>query len=79
MYIIRAAIMYPNRETIEAQSYRQIASFATKIGFIGGGVEGFTTSTGDFVLPELAAKIAMESGQLDSYRDYLTPEDLWPI
>lgn len=78
MIITRAAIMFSNGEILEGHNYGDISSMANKISFSGDKIRGFTTSTGEFVLPQEAAKIAVEAGQINSQLDVLAPEDLWP-
>ncbi len=78
MIITRAAILFPNGETVEGHSYSNISSMAHKLGFSGEFLTGFTTSAGDFVLPTDAAEIALLAGQISTPVDELAPEDLWP-
>lgn len=78
MFIIKAAIMFSNGEVLEGRNYSDIVSLASKIGVNGERINGFLTSSGDFVLPEEAAKIAFSSGQLRESTEGLAPEDLWP-
>lgn len=77
MYIVRAAIMYSNG-VVEGRAYGHIESLARKLGFTGDKVEGFLTTSGEFVLPQEAAKIAFDSGQIKEAKDTLTPDQLWP-
>lgn len=78
MMITRAAIMYPNGEIFEGHDYVKIASLANKLNFSGDRIEGFITSSGEFVLPNDAAVIATEAGQLQDRIDELSPDVLWP-
>lgn len=78
MIITKAAIMYANGEILEGHNYVNIFSLARKLGMNGEYIEGFMTSSDEFVLPGKAAAIAVESGQLPSVLGKLTPEQLWP-
>ena len=78
MVITRAAIMYANGEVLEGRNYGEIASLGSKLGLCGEKILGFLTNSEQFVLPEEAAKIAIESKQISSVEDTLSPEDLWP-
>lgn len=78
MLISRAAIMYHNGEIIEGLDYGAIARIAQKLGWSGERIEGFVTSTGEFVLPDEAAEIAKQANQVINVRGKLSPEDLWP-
>lgn len=79
MVITKAAIMYSNDEVVEGKDYSHIALLARKLGITDEKYRGFMTSSGEFVLPSDAARIAVESCQLRSaIIDELSPEDLWP-
>lgn len=78
MVIIRAAIMFQNGEIVEGQDYGRIATLANRLSFSGDKVHGFMTSTGEFVLPEEAATIALNAKQISGTVDQLTPDMLWP-
>lgn len=78
MVITRAAIMYANGEVLEGRNYGEIASLGSKLGLCGEKILGFLTNSEQFVLPEEAAEIAIESKQISSVEDTLSPEDLWP-
>lgn len=78
MVIIKAAIMFDNGEVVEGQDYSRITTLAHKLSFKGDKVHGFMTSTGEFVLPDEAAKIALEAKQITAEVDQLTPDMLWP-
>lgn len=77
MLITRAAIMFSDGEILEGYDYGKINSLSNRLGVQGDKVYGFVTSSDDFVLPDEAAKIAVEAGQLDKKVDNLRPEDLW--
>ena len=77
MVIVRAAIMFQNGDIIEGRDYGHISSLANKLSLSGERVNGFTTSSGDFVLPEEAVEIAINAGQITDRVDELTPEMLW--
>lgn len=79
MYITHAAIMFKNGDIIEGHNYSQISSLASRLGFSGDKIRGFLTSTGEFVLPDEALTIALESHQVSNITETLTPEDLWPV
>lgn len=79
MYIIHAAIMYSNGEVLEGRDYHSITTLAQKIGFPKEHIHGFMCSDGEFVLPQDAALIATNSGQLNRQVEELTPDDLWPV
>lgn len=79
MFIIHAAIMFSNGEIVEGSEYHSIGLLARKIGFLGEHINGFVTNTGEFVLPQEAVSIALQSGQIKASVDLLTPEDLWPM
>lgn len=79
MVITKAAIMYSNGEVIEGRDYGYITSLANRLSLSGEKIEGFVTSSGDFVLPGEAAHIAVKSGQVQSVIGELTPEDLWTV
>lgn len=78
MVITRAAIMFQNGETVEGHDYGAIATLANKLSFSGEKINGFVTSTGEFVLPEEAATIALKAKQIAGKVDRLTPDMLWP-
>lgn len=78
MLITRAAIMFSNGEVLEGHDYGAIATIANKLSLSGEKIYGYVTSSGDFVLPDEAAAIAVKSGQLLELVKNLTPEDLWP-
>lgn len=78
MVITRAAIMYANGEVLGGRNYGEIASLGSRLGLYGEKILGFLTNSDRFVLPEEAAEIAIESKQIDSVEDTLSPEDLWP-
>lgn len=77
MLITRAAIMFVDGETVEGHSYSQITAMANKLGFSGERINGFVTSSGEFVLPSEAANIALVAGQIPTPVVELTPEDIW--
>jgi len=76
MFITKAAIMYSNGEVVEGHDYSRIDLTARKLGFFGDKIEGFITSSGEFVLPTEAAEIASQSGQVSNIAK-LAPEHLW--
>ena len=78
MVITRAAIMYANGEVLGGRNYGEIASLGSRLGLYGEKSLGFLTNSDRFVLPEEAAEIAIESKQINSVEDTLSPEDLWP-
>jgi hypothetical protein len=78
MYITRAAIMYSNGEIFEGRDYHKINQLARKFGCQGEHINGFTSSTGQFLLPNEAAVIAAIAGQVKSRIEELAPDDLWP-
>lgn len=78
-YIIHAAIMYSNGEVLEGRDYHSITILAQKIGFPKERIYGFINSSGDFVLPQEAAIIAVNAGQINRHLKDLTPDDLWPV
>lgn len=78
MVIIKAAIMFQNGEIVEGHSYSEISTLASKLSFSGEKIYGFVTSSGEFVLPEEAVSIALESKQISAEVDKLTPDMLWP-
>lgn len=77
MLITRAAIMFQDGEVFEGRSYNSVIAIANKLGFTGDKIHGFVTSSGAFVLPEDAVKIAREANQISADKDSLEPEDLW--
>lgn len=77
MVIIKAAIMFENGEIVEGHNYGSISSLAQKLSLRGERVHGFMTSSGEFVLPNEAAEIALNSGQIAERVDALAPEMLW--
>jgi hypothetical protein len=77
MVIIKAAIMFENGETVEGHDYGHISSLAQKLSLRGERVLGFMTSSGEFVLPDEAVEIALNSGQIAERVDALIPEMLW--
>lgn len=77
MFITKAAIMFSNGEILEGRDYGYIGRIARKLGFSGERIEGFLTSSGEFVLPHEAAAIAMNSGQVKEEIITLTPDHLW--
>lgn len=77
MYITKAAIMYSNGEVLEGHDYGQMIYFANKLSLSGDKIDGFMTSSGDFVLPDQAAKIAFKAKQIETALPTLNPEDLW--
>jgi hypothetical protein len=78
MLITRPAIMFKDGEVFEGHSYGSVAQIAHKLGFYGEKVHGFVTTSGDFVLPDEAAKIAFENGQIPTEKDSLELEDIMP-
>lgn len=78
MFITHAAIMFSNGEVVEGTEYQKILSLSHKIGMAGEHINGFTNSSGEFVLPQDAAMIAFEAGQIKEQIDVLFPDDLWP-
>lgn len=78
MVITRAAIMYSNGEVLDGRSYGEIHSLGSKLGLCGEKVLGFLTNSEQFVSPDEAAEIAVQSKQVDTLNDTLSPEDLWP-
>lgn len=79
MFITRAAIMYSNGEVMEGHDYGDISSLAKKLSLSSpDNIEGFITSSGEFVLPIEAATIAVNANQVPEVLDRLTPEHLWP-
>lgn len=78
MVITKAAIMFSNGEVLESHTYSTILLLAHKLSFTGDKIYGFVTSSGDFVLPKEAAKIAIKAGQIKTVIGVLTPEALWP-
>lgn len=76
MLITRPAIMFSNGEIFEGQTYSSVVAIAHKLSFTGEYIRGFVTSSGNFVLPEDAAKIALEAGQIKEEKDVLEPEDI---
>lgn len=78
MFITHAAIMFSNGEVVEGTQYQSIQHLSRKIGFAGEHINGFTDSSGDFVLPKDAAKVAFKAGQIKTPVDELNPDDLWP-
>lgn len=78
MIITRAAIMYANGEVVDGRDYGYISSIAHKLSLPSERIEGFLTSSGEFVLPSDAAAIAVEARQITEAPSMLTPEDLWP-
>lgn len=78
MLIVRAAIMFANGEVIEGHDYGYINIVAHKLGYVGQKVHGFTTSSGEFVLPIDATDIAIKANQFTADSGLLKPEDLWP-
>lgn len=78
MIIVRAAIMFSNGEVVEGHEYGSIVSMANKLSIQGDRIYGFTTGTGEFVLPNEAAEIAVKAKQIEKVDDVLKPEDLWP-
>lgn len=69
--------MFENGETVEGHDYGHISSLAQKLSLRGERVNGFMTSSGEFVLPNEAVEIALNSGQIAQRVDALTPEMLW--
>lgn len=78
MFIQHAAIMFSNGEIVEGTEYHAVLSLSKKIGIAGEHINGFTDSSGEFVLPQDAAVIALEAGQIKSPVTHLSPDDLWP-
>jgi len=79
MFITKAAIMYQNGQVIEGKDYGQIKKVARKLDYPTEMIEGFVTSSGDFVTPREAMGIAINVQQIQSDLDELTPELLWPV
>lgn len=77
MIIIKAAIMFSNGEIIEGHDYGHISCLADKLSLSGDRVHGFVTSSGSFVLPDEASKIALTASQISKKVDELTPDMLW--
>jgi len=77
-FITHAAVMYSNGEVLEGKNYNKIHNLARKFGFSGEHIKGFTNTSGEFVLPQDAAVIASESGQVTRAVAELEPDDLWP-
>lgn len=77
--IVRAASIYATGDLVEGYDYCKISYIAKNIGLNCDKIDGFVTSYGDFVLPDDAAKIALESGQIKEPTKTLNPEDLWPF
>lgn len=69
--------MFESGEILEGHNYGFIASLAKKLGYHGEKVHGFITSSGEFVLPDEAVDIALNSKQITEIVDTLTPEMLW--
>ena len=78
MLITRPAIMFSDGEVFEGYSYSSVVTIAHKLGFMGDKVHGFVTTSGDFVLPDEAAKIAFDNGQIKEEKDSLDIEDIMP-
>lgn len=78
MVIVRAAIMFDNGEIVEGHDYGHISTLAHKLSYRGDKVYGFLTSTGEFVLPDDAAEIALKANQIAGDVKWLTPTMLWP-
>lgn len=76
MLITRAAIMFSNGEIFEGRSYSSVTEIARKLSYNGEHIRGFVTSSGEFVLPAEAAKIAYEAGQIPNLKENLEPEDI---
>lgn len=70
--------MFSNGEIVEGHTYGAIVTVANKLSFSGERIYGFITSSGDFVLPVDAAKIALKAKQVSSVSGELKPEDIWP-
>lgn len=84
MLIVRAAIKFSNGEVVEGHDYGHIITIANKLSMPGEKIYGFTTSSGEFILPDEAAVVALFAKQLphDYFVDKeldLKPEDLWPV
>lgn len=78
--IVKAAVMYSNGEVLEGRDYGHISNVAHKLSYPEGErIAGFVTHTGEFVLPDQAAKIAVAAKQLSEPLDKITPDNLWPI
>jgi hypothetical protein len=77
-FITHAAIMFSNGEVVEGTEYQAINNLARRIGFSGERIDGFVNSSGEFVLPQDAAEIALKSGQIKAPIKELVPDDLWP-
>jgi len=78
--IIKAAIMYANGEILEGRDYGYINSLGHKLSYPEQQrIQGFITNTGEFVLPEQAAVIAVEAHQIDKAPEKLNPDNLWRI
>ncbi len=70
--------MFSDGEIFEGYSYASVSTIAHKLGFSGEKIHGFVTTSGDFVLPDEAAKIAFEAGQIPAEKDALELEDIMP-
>lgn len=71
--------MYSNGEILEGRDYSSITHLGHRLGYSGDRINGFVTSSGNFVLPGEAAVIAVKAKQIDSVIGVLTPEKLWPV
>lgn len=71
--------MYSNGEVLEGRDYHSITILAQKIGFPKEHIYGFMSSSGEFMLPQDAAMVAVNSGQINRQLKELTPDDLWPV
>ncbi len=78
MFITHAAIMFSNGDIVEGFSYQAAHTLARKLGLSGEYINGFLSSSGEFILPKEAAVVALQSGQIKTQVDELTPFDLWP-
>lgn len=71
--------MYSNGVVIEGRDYGRISNIAHRLSFPSEKIDGFITSAEEFVLPQEAAVIAVQAGQLPEIPEQLTPEQLWPL
>lgn len=78
MVVTKAAIMYENGEILEGKDYSSINILAHKLSMYGNKDYGFLASDGTFMLPNEAAIVAYNAGQIDERVSFLLPEDLWP-
>lgn len=78
--IVKAAIMYSNGEVLEGRDYGHINYLGHKLSLPDTErIQGFVTNTGEFVLPDQAAIIAVEAHQIKEAPAVLNPDNLWRI